>query len=568
MSPGSNNQASFAQSRPGADEADICVVGGAGHVGLPLALVLASKGHRVRIYDVNQEALAKIRDGVMPFAELDAEPLLQRVLSEGRLTFSASADCIAEVATLVVTIGTPIDEFLNPEVRIIKQWADQSISYLTDGQLLILRSTVYPGTTQWLEKYLAKAGKNLHLAYCPERIVQGFAVRELQTLPQIISGTTPEAEEGASAVFSSIAPQVVRLTPLEAEFAKLFANAYRYIEFAIANQFYTIAHSAGVDYNRVLDGLQADYPRGGHSAGRLHGRSLPRQRHDAIGRLFAEPVSAGHAAMLVNEGLVLYLVDDLKRKYPLSEMVVGLLGMAFKADCDDTRSSLSYKLKKLLKLVTADVLTTDPHVTTDPELLPVETVIERSDLLILCTPHAEYRDLDTRNKPVIDVWGYWRHRSQEVVASTQGEQRGEGRRVMSPPLRVAVIGVGFGQQVHVPAFRTDSRCEVTTLCASNEAKAAEVATRLNVPHASGDWRAVVADPEIDAVSIAVPPRLQPQIAIAALEHGKSVFCEKPLGVHLHDIMPLRRRTHSWRGGTRPHADTLLAGLARNRHGEF
>jgi predicted dehydrogenase len=111
---------------------------------------------------------------------------------------------------------------------------------------------------------------------------------------------------------------------------------------------------------------------------------------------------------------------------------------------------------------------------------------------------------------------------------------------MNPPLRVAVIGVGFGQQVHVPAFRADSRCEVTTLCASNEAKAAEIATRLNVPHASGDWRAVVADPEIDAVSIAVPPRLQPQIALAALEQGKSVFCEKPLGAHLHDVMPLRR----------------------------
>ena len=425
MSPGSNNQPSFRSPAASGDEADICVVGGAGHVGLPLALVLASKGHRVRIYDVNQEALAKIRDGVMPFAELDAEPLLQRVLSEGRLTFSASADCIADVATLVVTIGTPIDEFLNPEVRIIKQWADQSIPYLTDGQLLILRSTVYPGTTQWLEKYLAKAGKSLHLAYCPERIVQGFAVRELQTLPQIISGTTPEAEQGASAVFSSIAPQVVRLTPLEAEFAKLFANAYRYIEFAIANQFYTIAHSAGVDYNRVLDGLQADYPRG---------RGIPRAGFTAGPCLVKDTMQLaafsqnqfplGHAAMLVNEGLVLYLVDDLKRKYPLSEMVVGLLGMAFKADCDDTRSSLSYKLKKLLKLVTADVLTTDPHVTTDAELLPVETVIERSDLLILCTPHADYRDLDTRNKPVIDVWGYWRHRSQEVVASTQGEKRG------------------------------------------------------------------------------------------------------------------------------------------------
>ncbi len=111
---------------------------------------------------------------------------------------------------------------------------------------------------------------------------------------------------------------------------------------------------------------------------------------------------------------------------------------------------------------------------------------------------------------------------------------------MSPPLRVAVIGVGFGQQVHVPAFRTDPRCEVTTLCASNEAKAAEIAGRLNVPRASGDWRAVIADSEIDAVSIAVPPCLQSQIALEALEHGKAVFCEKPLAAHVHDALAVRK----------------------------
>ncbi len=203
----------------------------------------------------------------------DAEPLSHRVLSEGRLSFSASADCIADVATLVVTIGTPIDEFLNPEVRIIKKWADQSLP-VSDGR------PVAHLAVDRLSRHDAMAGeipgeggeKPALLAYCPERIVQGFAVRELQTLPQIISGTTPEAEQGASAVFSSIAPQVVRLTPLEAEFAKLFANAYRYIEFAIANQFYTIAHSAGRRLQprarRIAGQLSA---RAGHSAGRVHG---------------------------------------------------------------------------------------------------------------------------------------------------------------------------------------------------------------------------------------------------------------------------------------------------------
>jgi UDP-N-acetyl-D-mannosaminuronic acid dehydrogenase len=389
-------------------EPDICIVGGAGHVGLPLALVLADKGHRVCIYDVNREAIARIREGVMPFAEAGAPELLARALRNDRLSFSSSTDCIANVPALIVTIGTPIDEFLNPETRIIKRWADESIPWLADGQLLVLRSTVYPGTTAWLDKYLRAAGKNVLVAYCPERIVQGFAVQELQSLPQIISGTTLEAEQAAAALFEAIAPQVVRLSPLEAEFAKLFANAYRYIEFAIANQFYTIAHSAGVDYNRVLDALKSNYPRarGIPRAGFTAGPCLVKDTMQ-LAAFSRNQFPLGHAAMLVNEGLVLYLVDDLKRQYNLEEMVIGLLGMAFKADCDDTRSSLSYKLKKLLKLVCKDVLTTDPHVASDPELLPIDQVIERSDLLILCTPHAAYRDLDMRGKPVVDVWGFW-----------------------------------------------------------------------------------------------------------------------------------------------------------------
>jgi UDP-N-acetyl-D-mannosaminuronic acid dehydrogenase len=423
MSPQSKHQtapnhetASFAARR--GESPDICIVGGAGHVGLPLALVLANKGHYVRIYDLNKDAIARIRDGVMPFAEDEAEPLLHRVLGQNRLSFSSSADCIADVPTVIVTIGTPIDEFLNPETRIIKRWADESIPYLSDGQLLILRSTVYPGTTQWLDKYLAKAGKRLLVAYCPERIVQGFAVKELQTLPQIISGMTPEAEAAAGKVFSSIAPHVVPLAPMEAEFAKLFANSFRYISFAIANQFYTIAHSAGVDYNRVLAGLKANYPRanGLPSAGFTAGPCLVKDTMQ-LAAFSQNQFPLGHAAMLVNEGLALYLVDDLKRNYELSEKVVGLLGMAFKADCDDTRSSLSYKMKKLLKLVTADVLTTDPYVATDSEILPVDDVIARSDLLILCTPHSAYRNLDLRGKPVIDIWGFWQsgHRAPSAA---------------------------------------------------------------------------------------------------------------------------------------------------------
>jgi UDP-N-acetyl-D-mannosaminuronic acid dehydrogenase len=179
-----------------------------------------------------------------------------------------------------------------------------------------------------------------------------------------------------------------------------------------------LAHAAGVDYNRVLDGLQSDYPRakGIPRAGFTAGPCLVKDTMQ-LAAFSRNQFPLGNAAMLVNEGLILYLVDELRQSYPVGEMVIGLLGMAFKADCDDTRSSLSYKLKKLLKLQAADVLTADPLVKTDPEILPVETVVENSDLLILCTPHSVFRDIDTRDKPVVDIWGVWRNSPRVKHAS-------------------------------------------------------------------------------------------------------------------------------------------------------
>jgi UDP-N-acetyl-D-mannosaminuronic acid dehydrogenase len=115
--------------------------------------------------------------------------------------------------------------------------------------------------------------------------------------------------------------------------------------------------------------------------------------------------SLGNAAMLVNEGLVLQVCDDLARRFDLSRLTVGLLGMAFKADIDDTRASLSYKFKKALASHSATVLTTDPFVTADPDLLPLDEVVARSDLLVHCAPHSAYRELDFSGKPVVDVWG-------------------------------------------------------------------------------------------------------------------------------------------------------------------
>jgi UDP-N-acetyl-D-mannosaminuronic acid dehydrogenase len=388
---------------------DVTVVGGAGHVGIPLALSFANKGLRVMINDLNETALDQLRAGVVPFIEHGAQELLRDALDKDRLVFASRNSDLPSTGAVILTIGTPVDEFLNPSLKVIKACIDSLLPHLADGQLLILRSTVYPGTTDWLADYLKQRGRDIQVAFCPERVVQGYGIQELGTMPQIVSGCTPKAEEAAALLFGLLTPEIVRIRPIEAEFAKIFANTYRYIEFATTNQFYMIARSAGADYNAILDAMKRNYPRAAKipGAGFAAGPCLFKDTMQ-LAAFARNQFSLGHAAMLINEGLVLYVVDEMRRVRDLSQTTVGLLGMAFKPEIDDIRSSLSYKLKRTLMMYVRDVLTTDPFVQCDPELRPVEEVIERSDVLVLGTPHSVYQKLDLRGKPVFDVWGFFK----------------------------------------------------------------------------------------------------------------------------------------------------------------
>jgi UDP-N-acetyl-D-mannosaminuronic acid dehydrogenase len=387
-------------------KADLTVVGGAGHVGIPLVLSFAAKGLTVNVNDLNRDGLATLKAGRLPFIEYGADELLTNALRDNKLIFTSTPGEISRSGPVIVTIGTPVDEFLNPERHVILDCIDSLLPHLDDGQLLVLRSTLYPGTTEAVATHLQKKQRRLNVAFCPERIVQGYGIEELNRMPQIVSGTTPEAVEEATALFKTIAPETVELDPTEAEFAKLFGNAYRYIEFAATNQFYLIAQAAGVDYQRILKAMKYNYPRA---------KNIPRPGYAAGPCLMKDTMqlsafarnefSLGNAAMLINEGLPLHVISDLRRRFDLKKMTVGLLGMAFKSEIDDVRASLSYKFKKALVGVAHDVLTTDPFVTVDPDLLPLDEVIAKSDVLILCTPHMSYKSADLKGKPVVDVWG-------------------------------------------------------------------------------------------------------------------------------------------------------------------
>jgi len=274
------------------------------------------------------------------------------------------------------------------------------------GALVALRSTVYPGTTAYVAKHLADRGCTVDVAFCPERIAEGHALTELYSLPQIIGADDDRAAERATDLFGRLASKTIRTSTKEAELAKLFTNTWRYMKFAVANQFFTIAHAAGVDYDNVLRAIREDYPRAADlpAPGFAAGPCLFKDTMQ-LAAFTADHFPLGQAAMQVNEGLPAYIVSALQRRYGgLNGKTVGILGMAFKAESDDPRASLSYKLRKLLSWAGARVICTDPYVK-DDRLDTLECVLKESDVLVLGAPHKPYRNLQVGGKDVVDVWG-------------------------------------------------------------------------------------------------------------------------------------------------------------------
>lgn len=383
---------------------DVVIVGGCGHVGLPLGIAFADAGLTVTLFDTDEAVVAEVCRGAMPFMEDGADDLLRRLVDDDRLRASADPRVVSEGEHVVVVVGTPVDDHLNPDPRAVPGSIGELLDHLRDGQHLVLRSTVYPGVTAMVEKLIADSGHAIDVSFCPERIAEGRALRELRELPQIVSARTPEVLRRAEELFLHLAETTVALEPEEAELAKLFTNTWRYIKFAAANQLYMIANDYGLDFDRIRAAMRLDYPRAQDMPGPgfAAGPCLLKDTMQ-IAAFYNNNFTLGHSSMMINEGLPLYVVSRVEERFDLSTMTVGILGMAFKGESDDVRSSLSYKLKRLLRFKAARVLCTDPYVRVDDDLLPFDEVVAGSELLIIGAPHERYADLDV-DVPVIDVW--------------------------------------------------------------------------------------------------------------------------------------------------------------------
>ncbi len=383
---------------------DVCVIGGCGRVGLPLSIALADKGLSVIVCDSDKDRMDKVRRGVMPFEEEGCEEGLRRVIHR-TLTAEDGLDAVSSARFVIVTIGTPAEFELKSDPHAMLDFFGGLLPLLVPGQHIILRSTVIPGTTARVDRYLKASGADVHVAFCPERILEGRALLELETLPQIVSAFDEECVEAVSSLFRVLTSEIIVMDPLEAELAKLFTNAWRYLQFAAANQFLMLATDAGLDYRRIHQAVTHNYPRmeGLPTPGFAAGPCLFKDTLH-LSMFSKDSFSLGQAAMQVNGGLPEYVVGLMRARTDLADRTVGVLGMAFKANSDDERSSLSYRLKDLLELEARKVYCSDPRIKGEGFVDPPQ-LMDSCDTIVVATPHDEYARLAIpEDKVLVDIW--------------------------------------------------------------------------------------------------------------------------------------------------------------------
>lgn len=389
---------------------------GIGRVGLPLALVLADKGYEVIGVDVDKTRLNLVSKGKLPFIEEGAEPLLKEYYGN-RFTAVEKLDSSLEKSEIIiVTLGTPIDENYTPDFSQIMDFFKEACQYLKKGHLIILRSTIAPGVTESIkriieEKTKFKVGEDIFLAYCPERIAEGKAVQELVEIPQIIGALDKNSAKEASKVFEKITKTIHFTDPLSAELAKLYCNIYRYIDFAIGNEFMMIAEGQGADIYEVLRLVNEGYKRSGlKSPGFTAGPCLVKDSFFLLDKSPYLDLMVG--AWRINENVPGFLINQLKEKYgSFTGRKVAVLGLAFKKNIDDTRYSLTPKIVNYFIGEGALVMTHDPLIASDS----LEDTLKDADYVIVAVNHDKFKDI-TREKIrqftkktciVCDIWNLW-----------------------------------------------------------------------------------------------------------------------------------------------------------------
>ncbi|MDX2169844.1 MAG: nucleotide sugar dehydrogenase [Deltaproteobacteria bacterium] len=384
---------------------------GLGRVGLPFALFLADRGCTVHGVDNNAATVEALGAGRLPFREEGAAEAL--AATRGSRFFAGSdLSALAKADTVVITLGTPVDDFNNPIFLPIENLLRAALPHLKQGTLLVLRSTVAPGSTEHLGRLIErstdfKIGRDLFLAFCPERIAEGKSFAELPEVPQIVGGVDAASSARAAAFFALVTPTVIQVDARSAELAKLFCNMYRYIDFAVSNEFMMIAAQHGREVYPIIDAVNRGYKRGGlKSPGLTGGPCLYKDGFFLTGKIPYNELIA--SAWKIHETTPAYLVEQVRARTPIDGAKVAVLGMSFKKDIDDTRNSLAFKLKKILLAEGADLHLHDPFLPYEP----LDAALRDAAVIFLSMNHSAFNSLSVESlrkiaKPnaiVCDIW--------------------------------------------------------------------------------------------------------------------------------------------------------------------
>ena len=384
---------------------DILIIGGTGHIGLPLGILFADRGKKVVLLDKDNKNIKKVNNLEMPYMEEGGEKLLKK--NKKNIFATSDASLIKYAKIVIVCIGTPVKNS-KPDLTNFFKMFKKIKNELNPKNLLVIRSSIYPGTVNKINEILGKDFQNI--SYCPERVVQGKSIPELPKLPQIISGVSKKSVNDSKKLFKLICKKVITTTILEAELIKLFSNAWRYINFSISNQFYMICDKFDVDFKNLRKNMIDGYERnkGIPYAGFAAGPCLYKDTAQ-LNSFLNNSFSLGVAATKINQGFTNFIYKKMKNEFNnnLKKKKIGILGVAFKPDIDDKRDSLSINLYEFLKKKKLNVKISDEFVEMK-QLINKKKLIKESDIIILGVPHSAYKGLKiSKNKYLIDTWGFF-----------------------------------------------------------------------------------------------------------------------------------------------------------------
>jgi len=382
----------------------ISIIGGCGHIGFPLGLAFANIGYKVILIDNNLNNVDLINKGIAPYKEDKVNLFLKRNLRKKKIFATNNLDKIKKTEYIIICIGTPINPNFRPYLKNFLKLIRKLKKKIKINQTLIIRSSVYPGLCKKINKILNFE----NICYCPERVVQGKMLTEIKNLTQIVSGQNRTSVKKASLLFKKICKKVIITSILEAELIKLFSNAYRYVHFAIANEFFMICEKHSIDFNKLRKNMLDGYNRNS---------SLPRQGFTAGPCLLKDTMQLfsftknkfdlGLASMKINEKLPFFLLNNIKKRVNLKNKTVGILGLTFKSETDDIRDSLSLKLLNYLKKKNIKTFQSDPFYKDKKNVNP-KKLINKSDIIIVGAPHQSYKKLYIPKKKIlIDIWNMY-----------------------------------------------------------------------------------------------------------------------------------------------------------------